>query len=202
MKTRWLKGKVLGHFPKCGEVRALPAPRSCVFASRGWPAKLTRQKLYFRHSEITELRTCVGSRYGSLAICQNVAKLGPSPPHGAASLRRAVGHHSRRARIYISEIPKLRTCENALTRGRGLWPFPKTWRNWVPPRPMYLRFCVKQLALVADAPEFIYPKFRNYGITKMRWPKEGVFGHFPKCGEVRALPAPRHCVFVSSSWPS
>ena len=128
-KMRWPKDGVFGHFPKCGEVRALPAPRSCVFASRGWPAKPTRQKLYFRNSEITELRTCVGSRYGSLAICQNVAKLGPPPPHAAAFLRQSVGLHRRHAAIYFSEIPKLRNYENALAQGRGPWPFSKMWRS-------------------------------------------------------------------------
>ena len=146
-KMRWPKDGVFGHFPKCGEVRALPAPRSCVFASRGWPAKPTRQKLYFRNSEIAELRKCVGPRKGSLAIFRNVAKLGPSPPHVAAFFQCVVGLQSRRTRIN-------------------------------------------------------FPKFRNYGVTKMRWHKEGVVGHLPKCGEVRALPAPRSCVFMLSRWPS
>ena len=116
---RWPKVGVFGHLPTCGEVRALPAPRSCALLSSSWLPKPTRQNLIFRKSEITELRKRVSPGKGSLAIFQNAAKLGPPPPHVAAFLRQAVGLQRRHAAIYFSEIPKLRNYENALAQGMG-----------------------------------------------------------------------------------
>ena len=147
---RWPKVGVVGHFSKCGEVGALPAPRSCVFASSSWPSSSWP---FFRSSEITELRKCVDPRWGSLAISLERGEIRGLPAPLSCVARGFVGFHSRRASNHFLEFPKLRNCENVLTQSRGLRPCPRKSANLGTSPSHAAAFLVASLAFMADAPQ-------------------------------------------------
>ena len=74
-----------------------------------------------------------------------------------------------------------------MTKKRGL-PAPKS------------RVVGGAVGFVANAPENILTKFRNYGISNFGWPKVGTLGHFFKDDEKKGPSRPKKPRFWRRGW--